>query len=165
MSSKNPEAIEAEVTIRNDDGSEAEDDVNEMEPVQAKTWTESEKASRRQSLLERMRSSKSKSNDSTSEEDENEDEDDIKPLEDDLQRKRKKAAEVMKRPSFQKQTSRYCKKNLVAPSISFLTQLTFFKIRYEDRLRHEDLAVQAAFEKRKESKKLSQKKRKQVFKS
>ena len=38
-----------------------------------------------------------------------------------------------KRPSFQKQTS-----------------------RYEDRLRNEDLAVQAAYEKRKESKKLSE---------
>ena len=34
--------------------------------------------------------------------------------------------------------------------------------RYEDRLRNEDLAVQAAFEKRKESKKLSQKERKHV---
>ncbi len=126
MSSKNPEAIEAEVTIRNDDGSEAEDDVNEMEPVQAKTWTESEKASRRQSLLERMRSSKSKSNDSTSEEDENEDEDDIKPLEDDLQRKRKKAAEVMKRPSFQKQTSRYCKKKKIVSALYIIFDATYF---------------------------------------
>ena len=35
-----------------------------------------------------------------------------------------------------------------------LSSIYFF--RYEDRLRNEDLAVQAAFEKRKESKKLSQ---------
>ena len=34
--------------------------------------------------------------------------------------------------------------------------------RYEDRLRNEDLAVQAAFEKRKESKKLSQASAKQI---
>ena len=77
----------------------------------SKTWHESEKTekvNRRQSLLERMRSSKSKSNESTSEEEEEPDEeDDIKPLPEDAKRKRKKAAEVMKRPSFQKQTSRY----------------------------------------------------------
>ena len=38
----------------------------------------------------------------------------------------------------------------------------FFLPRYEDRLRNEDLAVQAAYEKRKESKKLSQIKTKQI---
>ena len=35
--------------------------------------------------------------------------------------------------------------------------------RYEDRLRNEDLAVQAAFQKRKESKKLSQKKKRETI--
>ena len=45
---------------------------------------------------------------SSEEEDEEPDEEDvIKPLPEDAKRKRKKAAEVMKRPSFQKQTSRY----------------------------------------------------------
>merc|ERR1712020_470480 len=47
--------------------------------------------------------------------------------------------QLKKPPSFQKQTS-----------------------RYEDRLRNEDLAVQAAFEKRKESKKLSQQEDKKI---
>ena len=107
-----PEAIEANVTIENPNDEEG-DDVMEMKNMAAtsKTWNESEKTekvNRRQSLLERMRSSKSKSNESTSEEEEEPDEeDDIKPLPEDAKRKRKKAAEVMKRPSFQKQTSRY----------------------------------------------------------
>lgn len=89
-----------------------------------------------------MKSSKSKSENTSSSEDEedeeggdsddddDEEEDEIKPLE---ERKRKQGTESVSRPSFHKQTS-----------------------RYEDRLRNEDLAVQAAFEKRKESKKLSQ---------
>ena len=102
----------ANVTIENPNDEEG-DDVMEMKNMAAtsKTWNESEKTekvNRRQSLLERMRSSKSKSNESTSEEEEEPDEeDDIKPLPEDAKRKRKKAAEVMKRPSFQKQTSRY----------------------------------------------------------
>ena len=107
-----PEAIEANVTIENPEEEEG-DDVMEMKnmPTTSKTWNESEKSekvNRRQSLLERMRSSKSKSNESTSEEEpeEPDEEDDIKPLPEDAKRKRKKAAEVMKRPSFQKQTSR-----------------------------------------------------------
>lgn len=129
------QAIEAEVTVLNED----EEENSEVIEMASKTWSESEKkpsaGSRRQSLLERMRSSKSKSKESTSEEDTEEEKDELKSLEDEGQRKRKKAGEVMKRPSFQKQTS-----------------------RYEDRLRNEDLAVQAAYEKRKESRKLSQKK-------
>ena len=44
---------------------------------------------------------------SEEEEEEPDEEDVIKPLPEDAKRKRKKAAEVMKRPSFQKQTSRY----------------------------------------------------------
>ena len=69
----NPEAIETKVTIENPDIGEEADDVMEMkaisgsglvQPPTIKTWDESEKSdkvSRRQSLLERMRSSKSKS--------------------------------------------------------------------------------------------------------
>ena len=64
-----------------------------------------------------------------------EDQDEIRPLGEDKKRKFGKSIPP-KRPSFQKQTS-----------------------RYEDRLRNEDLAVQAAYEKRKESKKLSTAKR------
>ena len=128
-----PQAIETEVTIKNQDEiPESEDEVGEMPKAIENV---SDKGSRRQSILERMRSSKSKSKESSSDDDDEEEEDDFKPLDDEVQRKRKKAAEVIKRPSFQKQTS-----------------------RYEDRLRNEDLAVQAAYERRKESKKLSQKK-------
>ena len=100
----------------------------------------------RPSILERMRSSKSKSENTSSssegEEDQggdsdDDEEDEIKPLE---ERKRKQGTESVTRPSYQKQTS-----------------------RYEDRLRNEDLAVQAAFEKRKESKKLSQQQQDKVI--
>ena len=41
-------------------------------------------------------------------------------------------------------------------------KVLFISTRYEDRLRNEDLAVQAAYEKRKESKKLSQTQAKQI---
>ena len=110
----NPEVIEADVTVEEHPNDEGDDQVLEMKEMapSVKIWNESEKSdkiNRRQSLLERMRSSKSKSNDSTSEEEEKsvaDEEDDIKPLPEELKRKRKKAAEIMKRPSFQKQTSR-----------------------------------------------------------
>ena len=110
----NPEVIEADVTIQQHPNDEGDDEVLEMKDLAptVKIWNESEKSdkiNRRQSLLERMRSSKSKSNESSSEEEEKsvaDEEDDIKPLPDELKRKRKKAAEIMKRPSFQKQTSR-----------------------------------------------------------
>ena len=110
----NPEVIEADVTIQQHPNDEGDDEVLEMKDLAptVKIWNESEKSdkiNRRQSLLERMRSSKSKSNESSSEEEEKsvaDEEDDIKPLPEELKRKRKKAAEIMKRPSFQKQTSR-----------------------------------------------------------
>ena len=138
-------AIDVDVVIKNEDIMEA--------ASTSKTWSETETkaaGSKRQSFLERMRSSKSKSKESSSEAEEDLDEEsdpeDIKPAADQEEsitnRKRKKGAEMMqlkKPPSFQKQTS-----------------------RYEDRLRNEDLAVQAAFEKRKESKKLSQQEDKKI---
>lgn len=134
--------IEASVTI-DQHQDEDEDEILELQDI-PKRDREPGMRSSRPSLLERMRSSKSKSDTSEEEDEEDDeeeeleeevdvsDEDDIKPLE---ERKRKQGTKAVSthRPSFHKQTS-----------------------RYEDRLRNEDLAVQAAFEKRKESKKMSQ---------
>ena len=131
--------IEAAVTIDNNE--DEDDEVLELQEIPKRDREREPKMrSNRPSILERMRSSKSKSESSEEEEEEEEEdedeidvseEDEIKPLE---ERKRKQGTEAAThRPSFHKQTS-----------------------RYEDRLRNEDLAVQAAFEKRKESKKLSQ---------
>ena len=141
--------IEASVTIDNnpdheDQGSAITDVPEEKEddvlPLQSEGETKKEppiRSTNRPSILERMRSSKSKSENTSSSEEEvgddsedDDEEDEIKPLE---ERKRKQGTEQGGRPTFHKQTS-----------------------RYEDRLRNEDLAVQAAFERRKESKKLSQ---------
>ena len=131
--------IEAAVTIDNNE--DEDDEILELREIPKRDREiEPRMRSTRPSILERMRSSKSKSETSEEEEEEEEEEEDaelseedeIKPLE---ERKRKQGTEAVSshRPSFHKQTS-----------------------RYEDRLRNEDLAVQAAFEKRKESKKLSQ---------
>ena len=138
MSSKNPEAIEAIVSIKNqsdednDDngGGGDKDESLELQDMSSKpkVWTESEKP-KRPSLLERMRSSRSKSKDVESSEDIDEDdeededveeennyddvnqekdenEDEIRPLGEDKKRKYGKSS-LPKRPSFQKQTSRY----------------------------------------------------------
>ena len=132
MSNKNPDAIEAIVSIKNqsdDDGDGRNQDENlelqDMSNSKPKVWTESEKP-KRPSLLERMRSSRSKSRDESSEDiednDEEEDEDsedekeeddvkeedadEIRPLGEDKKRKIGKSS-LPKRPSFQKQTSRY----------------------------------------------------------
>ena len=120
----NPEMIEASVTIENPP-SDTENSQNEAGGSVTRTWEETEKpkVNKRQSLLQRMRSSRSKEKEENSSSDEEEEpsfdenepemndnapemEDDIKPLEDSKKRKRKKAAEVVKKPSFQKQTSR-----------------------------------------------------------
>ena len=138
MSSKNPEAIEAIVSIKNQSDDDENDDNAggdkdeslELQDLSSKpkVWTESEKP-KRPSLLERMRSSRSKSKDVESSEDIDEDddededfeeendddvvnqekdenEDEIRPLGEDKKRKYGKSS-LPKRPSFQKQTSRY----------------------------------------------------------
>ena len=134
MSNKNPEAIEAVVSIKNQSDDETNDDGGDKDESlelqdlssKPKVWTESEKP-KRPSLLERMRSSRSKSKDVESSEDideddeedideenddddvdqeKDEDEDEIRPLGEDKKRKYGKSS-LPKRPSFQKQTSRY----------------------------------------------------------
>ena len=149
--------LKANVNIKNQ--SDIEEESLEMQDIsKPRVWSESEKP-QRPSLLQRIRSSRSKSKDEPSsgeesepepeeessigEEDERdedleEDRDEITSLGGgggEIDNKKRKFGKSLppKRPSFQKQTS-----------------------RYEDRLRNEDLAVQAAYEKRKESKKLSE---------
>ena len=155
--------LKANVNIKNQ--SDVEEESLEMQDIsKPKVWSESEKP-QRPSLLQRIRSSRSKYKDEPSsgeesepepeeessigEEDERdedleEDRDEITSLGGgggEIDNKKRKFGKSLppKRPSFQKQTS-----------------------RYEDRLRNEDLAVQAAYEKRKESKKLSQTQAKQI---